>query len=73
MRDPVSGPVDFWFFVFALVLLLWIAVDTRRVLEFVFFRATPLSDRMTIVLRSLAGLCACGLAVVLISHIMRSR
>ncbi len=73
MRDPVSGPVDFCFFAFALVLLLWITVDTRRVLEFLFYRAKPPSDGVIVVLRTLAGLCVCGLAVVLIGHLVRSR
>lgn len=73
MRDPVSGPVDFWFFAFALVLLLWIAVDTRRVLEFLFYRAKPLSEGVIVALRMLAGLCVCGLAVVLVAHLVRSR
>lgn len=73
MRDPVSGPVDFWFFAFALVLLLWIAVDTRRVLEFPFYRAKPLSGGVVVVLKTLAGLCVCGLAIVLIGHLVRPR
>jgi hypothetical protein len=67
--DPVSSPIDFAFFALALVFLVWVAIDTRRVLEFLFFRAKPLSDGLIVSLRVLAALCVCGLSVLLITHL----
>ncbi len=72
MGDPVSGPEVFAFFVFALIVMLWIAVDPRRVLEFLFSSAKPLGNGVVVSLRILAALCCCGLSVVLIIHLVRS-
>jgi hypothetical protein len=73
MRDPISGPIDFGFFVFSFIVVLWVAIDSRRVLEFLFSSAKPLSPSIVFVLRILAGICAAGLAVVLIRHAFGSR
>ncbi len=73
MRDPISGPIDFGFFVFSLFVVLWIAIDSRRVLEFLFSSAKPLSPSIVLSLRILAGICAAGLAIVLIRHALSSR
>ncbi len=72
MRDPISGPIDFAFFVFSFVVFLWIAIDSRRVLEFLFASAKPLSQTVVGSLRILAGVCAAGLAVVLVRHVFGS-
>lgn len=72
MRDPVGGTVDFWFFVFVLALFAWITFDTRRVLEILFSSVKPLPNSTVISLRILASLCACGLIVVLVGHLVRA-
>ena len=72
MRDPVSGPIDVAFLAFALIVVLSIAVEPRRVLGFLFSNAKPLRDNMIVSLRILAALCSCGLSVILIIHLVRS-
>jgi hypothetical protein len=72
MRDLVSGPIDLAFFVFSFVVFLWIAIDSQRVLKFLFARAKPLSQTVVVSLRMLAGVCTAGLAVILVRHVLGS-
>ncbi len=73
MRDPITGPLEFGFFALALVLVLWIALDTRGSLSLLLFHSHPAPDRTIRFLRVLSGLCASGLAILLVSHLLRSR
>lgn len=72
MRDPISGSIDFVFFTLAFIVILWIAIDSKRVLEFLFSSAKPLSQPVVTSLRVLAAFCAVGLAIVLIRHVLSS-
>lgn len=76
MPDPISGPIDFGFIAFSIVLMLWIAIDTRRVLrmlEFLHSRTKPLSPAVIRSISTLAAFCACGLFAALVTHLVRSR
>jgi hypothetical protein len=70
MPDPITGPIELGFFVFSLVVALWIAIYPRKVLEFLFSPANPLSASVISSLRILAGACAAGVATILVIHIL---
>jgi hypothetical protein len=72
MRDPISSPVELVFFIVCLAALVWIALDTRRCLEFLFPSAKPISEGRIRLLRMLSAFCACGVFVLLASHVLRS-
>ena len=73
MRDPISGPVELAFFGLSFLVALWIAIDPRRVLEFLFASVRPISASIVAALRVLAGICAVGLAVLLVRHTLGFR
>jgi hypothetical protein len=73
MRDPISGPIEIVMFAFAVVLFLLIAIEPRRVLEFLFPSAAPLRAIVLSSLRVLCIICVLGLSAVLIAHFVRSR
>lgn len=73
MRDPISGKIDLVFFAFALLVMMAIAIDPKRVLEFVFPSAVPIRSTTLTSLRVLAIFCSIGLSTMLIAHFAQSR
>lgn len=75
MRDPVSGPIDFTFFLLALIIMLCLAFDPRKVFEVLnsYARVKPPSGAIFVSLRVIAVVCATGLAILLIGHLTRFR
>jgi hypothetical protein len=71
VRDPISGAIEFAFFICSLALALWIAIDTRRSLELLFPRVKLLSEREVRFFKILSTFCAWMLSVFLVSHLLR--
>src|SRR5262245_34342817 len=70
MGDPISGSLDLGFCVFALAVLFWLSLDTRRFLKIVFWRAKPMPRATVVLVRIMATCCAFGLIIVLVVHFL---
>jgi type II secretory pathway component PulF len=75
MEDPISDPIVLVVFTLGLIVMLWTWIAPRKVFDVLNFysRAPTPSDAMFRVVRSLAALCAIGVAILILAHLIRSR
>jgi len=69
MKNPISGPSVFAFFMLGFVLFLGVAINPQRTLKVVLFRDPQLSQTVAGLLRVVSGINAAGIAVLLVWYL----
>jgi ABC-type transport system involved in multi-copper enzyme maturation permease subunit len=72
VSDPITSPVEFWFFVFALLVMVWVALDTRSFVKLALLYSKPVPEWRIHLLKVLSAFCAFGVVVLLLCHLVHS-